>query len=276
MRVSESAVAQAARRRGLELLKVETLKDETARAAIAAAAGDVMVVAAFGLIVPEPVLAIPPRGCLNIHASLLPRWRGAAPIQRALLAGDEATGITIMRMDAGLDTGPMLLRRPLAIGARDTAGTLAASLASLGARCIVEALASLDRLVPEPQDGALATYAGKVDKAEAGIDWSRTNVEVDRQIRAFDPVPGARTRVDDEALKIWAARPESPSGAPGRILEAGDAGIVVACGEGALRITCLQRAGGKRLEAAAFLHGYPLRAGQSLESLPEPGSAGVS
>jgi methionyl-tRNA formyltransferase len=261
MRVSESAVAHAAARHALALLKPQTLRDAAARGAIADARAEVMVVAAFGLILPPEVLEIPPRGCLNIHASLLPRWRGAAPIQRAILAGDSATGITIMRMEAGLDTGPALLRKSLPIGPRDTAGSLGASLAVLGASCIVEALASLDRLVPEPQDGALATYAAKVEKREARIDWARTSAEIDRQVRAFNPAPGAETRVRGETLKIWEAQPEAAQGAPGRVLEAGPAGILVACGQGALRVTSLQRGGGKRMGAGPFLLGCPLETG---------------
>ena len=261
MRVSESAVAQAAVGHGLALFKPQTLRDAAARDAIADARAEVMVVAAFGLILPPDVLAVAPRGCLNIHASLLPRWRGAAPIQRAILAGDSATGITIMRMEAGLDTGPALLRRPLAIGPRDTAGSLGAALGALGASSIVEALAALDRLVPEPQDDALATYAAKVDKREARIDWSRTSVEIDRQVRAFNPAPGAETRLRGETLKIWEAQPEAAQAAPGRVLDAGPAGILVACGRGALRVTSLQRAGGKRLGAGPFLLGCPLETG---------------
>ena len=221
-------------------------------------------VAAFGMIVPSEVLAIPARGCLNIHASLLPRWRGAAPIQRAILAGDPRTGITIMRMDAGLDTGPALLQRPVEIGARETSAALTSRLAELGAECIVEALDALDRLVPRPQEARLATYASKVEKAEARIDWTRPNIEIDRQVRAFNPSPGAETRIPGDALKVWQAEPVDGHGAPGAVLQAASTALVVACGTGALRLEVVQRAGGKRMAAAAFLQGRALRAGQIL------------
>ncbi len=257
-------MARVARERGLPLLKPETLRSDEAHAAIAKARCDVMVVAAFGLILPPGILAMPPHGCLNIHASLLPRWRGAAPVQRAILAGDSTTGITIMQMDAGLDTGPALLKRPLPIGARETAASLTESLAALGALAIVEALGSLDRLAPQPQDESQATYAAKLDKAEARIDWRQPNVAIDRQVRAFDPVPGAETRLDSRPLKIWEAQPVPGQGAPGEVIAADAGGIVVACGEGALRIVSLQRAGAKRLAAASFLLGCPLEKGQSL------------
>jgi methionyl-tRNA formyltransferase len=235
------------------------------REALANAACDAMVVAAFGMILPREVLAIPARGCLNIHASLLPRWRGAAPIQRAILAGDERTGITIMRMDEGLDTGPCLLQRAIAIGPRETTGSLTDALATLGAQCIVEALASLDALVEHPQDAALATYAAKVAKGEALIDWSRPAAQIERQVRAFDPAPGAETRLDGQALKVWSARLATAArGEPGEVLAASRDGIVVACGEGSLSLLAVQRAGGKRLDAASFLLGCPLKPGRKL------------
>jgi methionyl-tRNA formyltransferase len=264
LRLAESDVARAARRHGIAVLKPATLKDGAVREALARSACDAMVVAAFGMILPRDVLEIPARGCLNIHASLLPRWRGAAPIQRAILAGDPRTGITIMRMDEGLDTGPCLLQRAIAIAPRDTTGSLTDSLAALGAACIVEALASVDTLVARPQETALATYAAKVVKAEALIDWSRPAAQIDRQVRAFDPAPGAETRLDGQPLKIWAAEPASSRGEPGEILAASRDGIVVACGEGSLRLLTVQRAGGKRLDAAAFLLGYPLKPGRKL------------
>ena len=274
LRLSESAVARLARERGLQVLKPSTLKDEAARTAIRGARGDVMVVAAFGMILPPEVLGIPSHGCINIHASLLPRWRGAAPIQRAILAGDPVTGITIMRMDAGLDTGPSLLRRPLPIGARDTAGSLTEALSALGARAITEALESLDRIVAEPQDESLATYAAKVEKAEARIDWTGCAVHVDRQVRAFNPAPGAETSLDGEPLKVWEAQPMTASGAPGEVIAADSQGIVVACGKGALRIRALQRAGGKRLTAAAFLPGCPALVGKILGAAGPAGAPG--
>ena len=264
MRLASSAVAQAAEARGIPQLKPVSLRDGEAQAAIAAQACDVMVVAAYGLLLPAAVLAMPRQGCINIHASLLPRWRGAAPIQRALLAGDTTTGITIMRMEAGLDTGPALLVREHPIAARDTAGTLTGALAALGASCIVEALERLGSLVARPQDGARATYAAKIEKAEARIDWSLPAAEIDRRVRAFDPAPGAETLVGGEGLKVWRAEPVDRSGAPGEVLEASPAGIVVACGRGALRLLEVQRAGAKRLAAGPFLLGTPLQAGRTL------------
>jgi methionyl-tRNA formyltransferase len=224
-----------------------------------------MVVAAYGLILPRDVLEIPRAGCINIHASLLPRWRGAAPIQRALLAGDAKTGISIMRMDAGLDTGPTLSLHELPIGPRDNTASLTESLAALGARAIVEALARLGSLEPTPQDGAQATYAGKIAKGEARIDWSRSAVELDRAIRAFNPAPGAESRLGGESFKIWEACPVAASGKPGEILVAEGGRLVVGCAHGALQLEVVQRPGGKRLHAAEFLRGTPLARGTFLE-----------
>ena len=258
--MAQSEVASAAERLGLPVAKPASLRTDEAREAILRCRPDVMVVAAYGLLLPAEVLRIPARGCLNIHASLLPRWRGAAPIQRAILAGDAQTGITIMRMEVGLDTGPILLQRAIETAPRDTAGSLTQRLSNLGAECIIAALASLEQLVAQPQDDALATYAAKVSKPEARIDWSHSAQEIDRQVRAFNPSPGAETRLAGEPLKIWEAQPCPGRGAPGAILESGSAGIVVASGDGALRLEVVQRAGGKRLPAAVFLRGYrPLK-----------------
>jgi methionyl-tRNA formyltransferase len=258
-----SAVKRRAEALGLPLAQPETLKDGATLAQLAAAGADAMVVAAYGLILPRAVLEIPRLGCLNIHASLLPRWRGAAPIQRALLAGDRETGISIMQMDAGLDTGPVLLREATPISADDTAETLHDRLAALGARAIVRTLA--EPCQPEPQDGAQATYAAKIDKREARIDWHETAEAIDRKIRAFSPVPGASTVFGGAPLKIWRAAVErGVSGEPQRVLRADARGIVVACADAALRITELQRAGGKRVSAQAFLSGSQLRAGDRL------------
>jgi methionyl-tRNA formyltransferase len=268
MKLSPSAVSQLAAQRGIETLKPDSLKRGDAPDRIKAAAADVMVVAAYGMLLPPPVLAIPPRGCLNIHASLLPRWRGAAPIQRALLAGDADTGISIMRMEAGLDTGPLLLERHLAIGARDTTGTLTDALAALGAEAIVEALASLDRLPAVAQDAAAATYARKVAKADARIDWTQPNAAIDRQVRAFDPAPGAETRLGGETLKIWRAEPAAGSGAPGEVLRSEGAQLVIACGVGALALLEVQRPGGKRMPVRDFLRGARVDRGALLESTP--------
>ena len=238
-----------------------------ARDALRAAAADVMVVAAYGLILPQWVLDTPRLGCLNIHASLLPRWRGAAPIHRAVEAGDARSGITIMQMDAGLDTGDMLLVEPLRLDATETTASLHDRLAPLGGRLINEALelaacGGLER-TPQPVDGA--TYAHKVDKAESAIDWRLPADVIERRIRAFDPFPGATGVIDGEAIKCWRAQSSAGQGAPGELLSVSEAGIVVACGVGALRLTELQRAGGKRLPAAQFLQGRSLAAGNAFE-----------
>ena len=258
-----SAVKQVALRRGLPVFQPASLKDPQAQSAIAAERPDAMVVAAYGLLLPPAVLDLPPRGCLNVHASLLPRWRGAAPIQRALLAGDAETGITIMQMDQGLDTGAILSRESLAIAPNDTTGTLHDRLAALGARLLVKTLA--ENPSPQPQDSAAATYAARIRKQEAEIDWSKPAAEIERQVRAFNPAPGASTRLDGAVLKIWRASVESAvRGVAGVVSSADPAGIVVNCGVGALRVVELQRAGGKRLGAQAFLSGVRLAAGSRL------------
>jgi methionyl-tRNA formyltransferase len=255
-----SAVKQRALDRGLPLLQPSRLDDPETLGAIAAARPAAVVVAAYGLLLPPALLALPPRGCLNVHASLLPRWRGAAPIQRALLAGDSATGITIMQMDSGLDTGPILLQEPVAISPEDTAGTLHDKLALLGASLLVRALATPP--APRAQDGRVATYAARISRGEAEIDWRKSAMEIERQVRAFDPVPGAQTRHEGMALKIWRARIERGVSAPsGTVCAAEPGGIVVACGSDGLRITELQRAGGRRLAAGAFLSGFRLARG---------------
>ena len=241
-----------------------------ARELLRAAQADVMIVAAYGLILPQWTLDLPPRGCLNIHASLLPRWRGAAPIHRAIEAGDTQTGITIMQMDAGLDTGDMLLLRHEAIGPTDTTATLHDRLAALGGQAIVQALASLDALphVPQPSEGV--NYAHKIDKAEAALDWSLSAEALARRIRAFDPFPGMTvpltTDTCTESLKLWHAVAEPlPSPAePGTVVHADATGVRVACGQGQLCLTQLQRPGGKRMGAADFLRGCPLQVGQRL------------
>ena len=263
LRPQASAVKQLAERRRLTLLQPATLQGAGVADAVAAVLPEALVVAAYGLILPRSLLGIPPLGCLNIHASLLPRWRGAAPIQRALLAGDRSTGITIMQMDEGLDTGPILVQESLPIGARDTAGVLHDKLARLGARLIVRAL--LERPAPRAQDSSRATYAPRIAKGEAEIDWRRPAAEIERQVRAFNPFPGAYTQLGSEALKVWEASLESSvSGAPGTICAAGADGIVIGCGDGALRVAQLQRAGGKRLAAGPFLAGFKLEPGVRL------------
>jgi methionyl-tRNA formyltransferase len=265
-----SAVKGVAQRLGLALHQPERLKDPATHAPLVAAQPDVLVVAAYGLILPQAVLDIPRHGAINIHASLLPRWRGAAPIHRALLAGDAQTGITIMQMDAGLDTGPMLLREALAIAPDETLGTLHDRLAALGARLILQALEALGdgKLVAAAQPADGVTYAAKVTKREGRIDWTRSAADIDRAIRAFSPAPGATARLRGQDVKVWRAVPASGAGAPGTVLASDAGGIVVACGSGALRIVELQRAGGKRLPPADFLRGCALSAGDRLEPLP--------
>lgn len=224
-----------------------------ARQALLEAAADVMVVAAYGLILPQWVLDLPPRGCLNIHASLLPRWRGAAPIHRAIEAGDPSTGITVMQMDAGLDTGDMLLAATEAIADGDRTATLHDRLAELGGRLIVQALAAPDALTRTPQPADGITYAHKVEKAEAEVDWTQPAAVIERRIRAFDPFPGANATLGGEVIKLWGAVASPERGAPGTVLAAGADGITVACGDTSLRITELQRPGGKRVSARQFL-----------------------
>ena len=266
LHATPGAVKKLALQHGLDVFQPPTLKDGGAIARLAAARPEVLVVAAYGMLLPPSALTVAPHGAINIHASLLPRWRGAAPIQRALLAGDRETGITIMQMDAGLDTGPMLARHALPIAADDDAQTLHDRLAALGAEAIVRTLADLEggraRSVPQPESGA--SYAYKISKEDRDIDWQRPCVELERQIRAMRPAPGARTLLGSVQLKIWRALCATGSGPPGSVLEAGAAGILVACGDGALLATELQRAGGTRLSAAEFMRGFPVRAGDRL------------
>ncbi len=264
MKLTPSAVKSAALARGLPVAQPATLKTPEAQAELAAVNADVMVVAAYGLILPQAVLDLPRLGCLNIHASLLPRWRGAAPIQRAILAGDSETGITIMQMDAGLDTGAMLLKTVVPIRESDTAATLHDSLAAAGAAAIVAALADHAALVPEKQDDALATYAAKLGKEEARLDWNQPAAVLARAVRAYNPVPGAWTLLDGAPLKVWAAQAVDGAGEPGNVLCAEAGQLVVACGDGALALQEIQPAGSKRMPIAAFLAGRPLAAGTRL------------
>jgi methionyl-tRNA formyltransferase len=279
MKLQPSAVKQFALARGLAVAQPRSLRLDgkypgdaaLARSAIEAAHADVMVVAAYGLLLPQWVLDAPRLGCLNIHASLLPRWRGAAPIHRAIEAGDAETGVTIMQMDAGLDTGDMLLAERVAIGVQDTTGTLHDKLAALGGRLIVEALelAACGGLRPVKQAEEGVTYAHKIEKAEALIDWRAAADLVARRIRAFDPFPGASAQVLGESVKIWHASALAQgegSAEPGTVVSVDERGIGVACGSGQLQVTELQRAGGKRLPAAEFLRGFPLAAGMRFES----------
>ena len=245
---------------GLEVLQPLKLDETTMVQHLHCLGPELLVVAAYGLILPQAALDLAPRGAINIHASLLPRWRGAAPIQRAILAGDTETGITLMQMDAGLDTGAMLAQSELAISPNETAGTLHDRLASLGARITVELLQkmALERLVATPQPAAGVTYARKIEKSEGVLDWRKPSEVLDREIRAFNPVPGARTSLDGFDIKVWRAQRLEANGPPGQVESATDGGVVVFCGNGALVLTELQRAGGKRLGAREFLQGHRL------------------
>ena len=279
MKLQASPVKQCALDHGIAVAQPRSLRLDgkypedaaAARDALLAAQADVMVVAAYGLILPQWVLDMPAKGCLNIHASLLPRWRGAAPIHRAIEAGDAETGVTIMQMDAGLDTGDMLLVEKTPIAPTDTTAVLHDRLADLGGRMIVEALelAACGGLQPVPQPAEGVTYAHKIEKAESEIDWSLPAHVIGQRIRAFDPFPGASTALQGEAIKVWCYEIDSCSRLSnercGQILASGPEGVTVACGEGgALRLTTLQRAGGKRLPVADFLRGFPLPVGQVL------------
>ena len=279
MKLQASPVKQCALDHGIAVAQPRSLRLDgkypedaaAARDALLAAQADVMVVAAYGLILPQWVLDLPPKGCLNIHASVLARWRGAAPIHRAIEAGDAETGVTIMQMDAGLDTGDMLLVEKTPIAPTDTTAVLHDRLADLGGRMIVEALelAACGGLQPVPQPAEGVTYAHKIEKAESEIDWSLPAHVIGQRIRAFDPFPGASTALQGEAIKVWCYEINSCSRLSnercGQILASGPEGVTVACGEGgALRLTTLQRAGGKRLPVADFLRGFPLPVGQVL------------
>jgi methionyl-tRNA formyltransferase len=275
MKLQPSAVKQFALEQSLPVAQPRSLRldgkfpadAQEARDAIAAAQADVMVVAAYGLILPLWTLTAPRLGCLNIHASLLPRWRGAAPIHRAIEAGDLETGVTIMQMDEGLDTGDMLLTERLPIRHAgpdaDTTATLHDRLATLGGRMVVEALelAACGGLQATPQPAEGITYAHKIEKAESLIDWSLSATALDQRVRAFDPFPGASSLLQGEAIKVWASHPAAqggmPMALPGTILQADADGLAVQCGSGVLWPTLLQRAGGKRLPAADFLRGFP-------------------
>lgn len=256
-KLQQSAVGAHAATLGLNVLKPEKFNADAING-LRALAPDAMVVVAYGLILPQAVLDIPPRGCFNIHASLLPRWRGAAPIQRAILAGDSETGITIMRMDAGLDTGPMLLRRSMPIGAAQTSGDLQGTLSTLGASMMAEALRDLDALHETAQPSEGATYAKKIRKDEARMDWSQPATELARAVRGYHPAPVAWTELSGERVLVHAARAEdvSRTEAVGTIVAMDSAGLGVNCGEGVLHILEWQRAGGKILPAALAPHAW--------------------
>ncbi|MEO4047942.1 methionyl-tRNA formyltransferase [Pseudomonas sp. CAU 1711] len=251
-KLTPSPVKHLAQQHDLPVYQPQTLRDPAAQAELAALRPDLMVVVAYGLILPQAVLDTPRLGCINSHASLLPRWRGAAPIQRAIEAGDASSGVTVMRMEAGLDTGPMLLKVATTITAADTGGSLHDRLAELGSAAVVEAVAKLaaGTLQGEAQDDSLATYAHKLNKDEARLDWTRPAVELERLIRAFHPWPICHSSLNGEAIKIHAAELGQGSGQPGVILAADKAGLTIACGQGALRLTRLQLPGGKPLNFA--------------------------
>ncbi|WP_130620687.1 methionyl-tRNA formyltransferase [Dyella amyloliquefaciens] len=263
-KLTPSPVKQAAEAAGIPVEQPESLKSAEAQATLASYAPDLMVVVAYGLILPRKVLAIPRLGCWNVHASLLPRWRGAAPIQRAILAGDAESGVDLMQMEAGLDTGPVLLERRTPISRDDTGGSLHDRLAALGADVLAEGLARVmagETLAARVQPEEGVTYAHKLDKAEARLDFQRPAIELERQVRAFDPWPVAEGEISGELLRVWAARAVDgrPDATPGTVIGMSRDGIDVACAEGALRITALQRAGGKRITAADYLNGMKTR-----------------
>ncbi len=265
MQLKASPVKTLALQHGIDVFQPENLKSQEVQERIAAARAEVMVVAAYGLIIPKSVLDMPRLGCYNVHASLLPRWRGAAPIQRSILAGDAATGVTIMQVVPALDAGAMLLKGEVPITENDTAQSLHDALAELGGRLMVEALGDLENLEPEPQDEALVTYAEKLQKAEAPLDWCKPAVELSRQVRAFNPFPVAQATMNGEIWRIWFACSAEGRGEPGTILGT-EQGIVVACGEGALRIEEMQKPGGRRLGWREFLAGTPLKPGMRFDA----------
>lgn len=267
MKLVASEVKTLALEHGLPVAQPSTLRDSGAETLLRSAGADLMVVAAYGLLLPLAILSIFPRGCLNIHASLLPRWRGAAPIHRALLAGDTETGVCIMRMEEGLDTGPVYRRASIPVLSEDTTGTLHDRLATLGADLLLDTLVDLQQgtpqPVPQPSDGV--TYARKIRREDAVVDWDASADVVDRQIRAFDPSPGAGTTLRREPVKIWAAHPATGhvEKVPGEVIAADSAGILVACAGGtALMLTELQRPGGRRQPVRTFLQGFAIAPGE--------------
>ena len=264
MQLTASPVKQLAAQHGLPVLQPVSLKTEEAKQAIARLDADVLVVAAYGLILPKAVLQIPRLGCLNIHASLLPRWRGAAPIQRAILAGDAETGITIMQMDEGLDTGDMLVKIKCKIAADDTTQTMHDKLAELGAQAIVDALQQLEseQLHPEKQDAQFATYAAKLTKSEAQLDWNQDAVQLERAVRGYYPFPTASAIFAETPIKISrASLGENREATAGTVIEVNKEHILVACGTGTLALEVMQKPGGKALPAAQFVQSFPIKVG---------------
>ena len=254
-----------AQQQGIPVYQPQTLKDEAEQARLRALAPEVIIVVAYGKLLPKAVLDIPPRGCINVHGSLLPRWRGAAPIQWAVIAGDEKAGVTTMQMAEGLDTGDMLLTYETAVGARETAGELFDRLAQAGAKLLVETLEKLDQITPRPQDDSQSCYAHMLDKAMAVIDWTKSAREIDCLVRGLNPWPVALTTLAGARLKIYAAEPAEGSGKPGEVLESEPKkGLVVACGSGALALHEVQLVGGKRMQSADFLRGHAVPKGSIL------------
>lgn len=270
MQLSTSSVKQLALQHNLPVWQPLTLKTVEIQQQLAELKADVMIVAAYGLLLPQAVLTIPRFGCLNIHASLLPRWRGAAPIQRAILAGDAETGISIMQMDEGLDTGPILLKKVCPIAVDETALTLHDRLAELGALAILEALQLLQngQLIPRPQVNEFATYASKLTKREAEIDWTKSALEIARMVRAYTPFPGAYSELKVTPIKIWRVTwmPQL-AGQPGTIIRVDKDQLLVACGDGGLSLEVLQRPGGKALPCSQFLQGFPIKVGDQFKSV---------
>ncbi|MDX1480798.1 MAG: methionyl-tRNA formyltransferase [Woeseiaceae bacterium] len=264
--LTASPVKQFAVSRDIDVLQPASLRDPAAAGRIGALAPDILIVAAYGLLLPQEILDLPARGCVNVHASLLPRWRGAAPIQAAILSGDTHTGVCLMQMEAGLDSGPVYASRRVAIAPEATAGELHDVLAALGGELLVEHLPGIvsGDLRPGPQDESAATYAPKIDKRDAVIDWRMPAIDIDRRVRAYNPVPGANFGFRGERIKCWRGAPSAGESAPpGTVLEAGPAGIVVACGDGHLSMTELQRPGRQRVDAGQFAGQFAL-AGQRL------------
>lgn len=261
LRVMPSAVKRLAVERGLDVFQPPSLKNPEVESRLRDARAGVLVVVAYGLLVPTSILALPRFGAVNVHASLLPRWRGAAPIQRAVLAGDRSTGVSIMRMDEGLDTGPVYLQRRVEISSDDDAGTVHDKLATVGGDALVEVLEQLEHGKAQPaiQPTEGVTHAAKIDKQETRLDWRRPASELERAVRAFRPSPGASVRLGEELIKVWKASVVDAQGEPGTLLDTRD--LVVACGQEALRILELQRAGGRRVSAAEFLRGRQLAVG---------------
>ena len=262
-KLKPSAVAEQAAQLGLAISKPPSLRNDDIQIMLRALAPDVMVVAAYGLLLPQAVLDIPKYGCINIHGSLLPRWRGAAPVQRAIEAGDYETGIAIMQMDAGLDTGPVLLTRPCPITIDETSATLFEKLTAIASEAIVDALEQLPVLGAQPQRDEGITYAGKIEKSEARVDWTLSAETLERRLRAFDPSPGCEATLEGDRLKIWRGQSIATLAGlvPGTILEVASDRLTVQCGAGALNLITVQKSGGKRMKIAEFLRGSTIQPG---------------